>query len=618
MLPRSAARYSSRLLSKPPRGLFTSRVCRSFSSLSSVVLQELPKDSFIELPNDVEDEKNRLFQYSWGNWLTNDAKEHEIRETKFSMKGLGDVLYALSKILKDYSPDDAIRAPIDLPTEGITVLGENITNKNMGILNPNEFLHPTQITSIHEGRHHRIYKIQSSNDKSYILRIPYFKRIEPYDSKAYSERIKSEVATMDFLQYKNLKNDKIGIPKVLCYGTTTENSLEAPFILMEYIDGELLMRKWDPRFKSGIANEEVENNLKNTYTPMLDSIDMLLGTTFNKFGSLYFTKDVDSSLQNDLPYDGEENHKLIDRWRIGPSTDSIFWRFKQNIKGVENLRGPWLLNESNKFVNDLIQIEYERIEQTSKDEKILKTLNYFKSISSYLINSNFFNDSSSNLNELFKPKLFHPYIDPMNIISGKNGKKYLIDFESTSIKPFFHHKSPDCIDYSGPSIFDIEKDVPNMNDLPISSQEHIKFLFDKTRNQYFYEKNFSKHQPILISNYSPTLKRIRNPFTLLTNLKNDSDYIQLKDHLFEIMAMWPRDNLNTKDKDVKLPVDITEEEIDQHMEEFAEYYDTIKTNRFGHTQGWIPRLMFEELKKEGVIAPKKDNSGDHEIVEPKI
>lgn len=90
------------------------------------------------------------------------------------------------------------------------------------------------IASIHEGKHHRVYKITLNTGKELVLRIPY-----KLDSDvAIASKLKSEVATTDFLKLKLGLN----VPRVLAYGVDSNNEIKSPFILQEFISGELLMK----------------------------------------------------------------------------------------------------------------------------------------------------------------------------------------------------------------------------------------------------------------------------------------------------------------------------------------------------------------------------------------
>ena len=76
------------------------------------------------------------------------------------------------------------------------------------------------MASIHEGKHHRIYKVDTNAGKSFVLRIPY--ALDDENTLAY--RLKSEVATMDFAALKlGLK-----VPKVYSFGVNALNPVRQP------------------------------------------------------------------------------------------------------------------------------------------------------------------------------------------------------------------------------------------------------------------------------------------------------------------------------------------------------------------------------------------------------
>lgn len=187
---------------------------------------------FTKLSDSKDPKRTPFFQYSWGSWLKDDKLMKKQRETVFSIEGLTTSLNELNGLR--INSNEKLPAPKE--NKGSFVLQQNLTD---GLIGPkSDKLIVKSIASIHEGKHHRIYKVTLSTAKELILRIPY--KID--SDAAIASKIKSEVATLDFLDLKlNLK-----VPKVIAYGVNSENEVGSPFILQEFIEGDLLMKKWHP------------------------------------------------------------------------------------------------------------------------------------------------------------------------------------------------------------------------------------------------------------------------------------------------------------------------------------------------------------------------------------
>lgn len=208
-----------------------------------------PNEVFTKLTNDNDPKRDAFFKYTWGSWLKNDKQEKEKRFTKFSIEGLNRILndiYIQSNEMAK-APDGKILPPVF--NKNLTVsLVNNVVPKNIGKINPNEKVQVTTLSSIHEGKHHRIYKVDTNLNKAFILRIPY--PLENENTLSY--RIRSEVATMDFADLKL----GIKVPKIFCYGVNSLNPVRQPFVLQEFIEGELLMKDWDPLIEDGSSNQK--------------------------------------------------------------------------------------------------------------------------------------------------------------------------------------------------------------------------------------------------------------------------------------------------------------------------------------------------------------------------
>ncbi|GMF00693.1 unnamed protein product [[Candida] boidinii] len=308
-----------------------------------------PKEIFTNISDKDDPNRNIIFEYTWGTWLKDDKLEKDKRRTKFSIEELNSFLKSL---INDEIKDNNSSLITSKHDSNIKILKNNI-NEILGE-NLKDFEYLKQIDSIHEGKHHRIYKITTSNDKILVLRIPY-----KLDTELYIKRkISSEVATMEFLNL-NLK-DKINIPKVLAYSNNYENKIGSPFILMEYKSGDLLMRQWNPLISGEINEENSKKELLKVINPIADINDQLNSIIFNKFGSIYFKDDLPNGFES-KEIDIIDNGKVEGEFVIGPTVEKAYFRNKELIKEEDLIKylGPWNSNEPLKMIKDLIQLELE-------------------------------------------------------------------------------------------------------------------------------------------------------------------------------------------------------------------------------------------------------------------
>ncbi|GME90859.1 unnamed protein product [[Candida] boidinii] len=399
-----------------------------------------PKEIFTNISDKNDPNRNIIFEYTWGTWLKDDKLEKDKRRTKFSIEELNSFLKSL---INDENSDATSSSLITSKHDSNIKILKNNINEILGE-NLKDFEYLKQIDSIHEGKHHRIYKITTSNDKVLVLRIPY-----KLDTELYTKRkISSEVATMEFLSL-NLK-DKINIPKVLAYSNNYENKIGLPFILMEYKSGDLLMRQWNPLITGEINEENSKKELLKVINPIADINDQLNSIVFNKFGSIYFKDDLPDGFESsDVNIIEGGDGKVEGEFVIGPTVEKAYFRNKELIKEEDLIKylGPWNSDEPLKMIKDLIQLELENFKlklsvldsnnnSLTEEYEILKEsikiYGIFLKISDFFINLKPENKSIPNLDKLIKPRIFHPDLDPMNIIIN-DGKANLIDFEGSSI-----------------------------------------------------------------------------------------------------------------------------------------------------------------------------------------
>lgn len=557
-----------------------------------------------------------FFQYSWGSWMKNDKIEKAKRQTRFSIEGTTNLVQAVLQHSKqssniDESGDLKIQTPKSL-NDGSTVL-----TQNSGLVGDSQdSLMVRSIASIHEGKHHRIYKLTLSNSKELVLRLPY--KLE--SEYAIGEKIKSEVATNDFLNLRlGLK-----VPKILAFDSGKVNFIQSPYILMEYIPGDLLMKQWEP-----LINDEIPDSkekLLDVIKPISDFQNQVNSITFNKFGSLYFTGDVEGSLQTDLPYEGETNPDLVNRWRIGPSVEKAFFKNKSKLSPgqISAHNGPWDADKPEQLIESIAKIELESLSHrlglaqadsssTVEDLASLKlqieTFEHLLKMAPLLINKN--SKSIPNAEELFKPRLFLSDLDPLNVIlnSERNNELVFTDFEYATIKPFIYTSYPNFVAYSGVKIYDLESDVPEYKDMDEVDKQQYQFMYYKTRNERLWELELNQNRHDLIAVASPHIKVLKSPYLQALELKTDKDYLYVEGSISQLRGLWEAYVTNElcNGKEIEFPIDVTTEQHDEFQLRLQEYQSEISLTPFAATGGWVPQDMFEQLQEHGIIVKQGDD-----------
>lgn len=584
-----------------------------------------PDKNYTKL-NDVND-KNRdtIFKYTWGTWLNNDKLEKEKRMTKFSIEGLNKVLNNLYSFSKKNTAIDSTITQIDripLPFEdkdNVSVLSHNAIIKNLDVLNANEqHIYVKTISSIHEGKHHRIYKLNTNiENKPLILRIPYL--LDSMD--IISQRMSSELATLDLLQLKL----QIDVPKIFCYSLNGNNPLGIPFMIEEFIEGELLMKKWDPLMEDE-ENGKPPSKLLNVIDQVSDIHKKLLSLEFRTIGSIYF--------KDQVPVEGNDLEMIDSRWCIGPILEKCYWRSNMNqITKDEKKKfvGPWDASKLDKFISGLSELNLSNISkrlsiieassssESHQKEKLLeakKTYENMIKLSKELFNVN---DSKivnkiPNFHEIIKPRIYLPDLDPMNILIDTNDKPVLFDVENSCIKPFILHNLPNFVEYDGPKIYNIKDDIPNFDKLTETEKKQCEFIYKRTRNQYMWENALNTRNHKLITAFAPPLKLLRLPYSVMaeTNNKNDDNYILIDEAILQLSQIWSElfnnDMVATKD----FPIDgINDAQIKKHNEQMQKLHSSMISSPFFATGGWIPQDMFDKLLEDGIIAKAPD--GNYEL-----
>lgn len=566
------------------------------------------KTTSTNLFNDSDPNRDHMFEYSWGTWLKNDELEKKKRLTKFSIQGLNDLVKRVINIEKagliNKENPDEIKS-----IDNVRVLSSNISYFFKGSENENNI---KQIISLHEGKHHRIYRVEVEGvEKKFILRLPY-----TLHSHLFTKRkLESEVATMDFLTNALSLN----IPKVLAYSGEFNNPVGHPFILMEYIDDveSSLMKKWNPLIESKddrLDDPEAIEKLDEVIEPLADFNKIVSDFVFDNYGSIYFNDDVPDNMKT-IAFENQN------RWVIGPTVETAYYRNKQYVKeeDLNKFVGPWKGSEPLQMIKDLVELELHSLRirlslidsgETTKDTKeglefCIKIFEKLNKIAGEMFNLNEKESLIPNLNELLKPRLFIGDLDPMNVLVRKEGKGFeFIDFENSVVKPFLISSYPKFLEYNGAKVFNLKDEVENFEQLDEIEQEQYRFMFKRTRNQFLWEVSINKRSKDLVGVISPVIKLIKNCYLNVLNFKQPKDSLYVENGLIEISTMWDNYNENGvvgKFKGEKNPIKFTEQEIKEFTDEIREYEIENSSKPFIATDGWVPQDMFKRLQDQGMI-----------------
>lgn len=506
------------------------------------------------------DTKN-FFKYTWGRWLVNDEKERAMRETKFSIKGL-----------------------VDLLTEKVNYLEKSPENAQLSI---------KTIEPYHEGKHHKIYRVQLGDGRQYALRIPYQIGHEKYREA----RMQSEVATMDFLKKKH----GLVMPSVIAWSPTKDNRLGSEYMLLDFVSGDLLMKQWQPSSSDMAAKSA-------TIKPVVDLMSSIVSTPFSKYGALYYMEDVDSKYQNDLPYEGETDRELIDRYRIGPTVESRFWKGPSSDFAAK-FRGPWTSMQDYLMDTAKLQIAYteDLIAKGPVTDDLNKTLETFKRYAE--LAPVLFNPEADNLSkELVSSRLHHPDLNPINVIH-RSDKTYLLDLENTALRPFILHGAPQFVKHKGPKIFKKE-DIPDYDALSEQEKHAVDFYMCQTQNQFTFEYLFKSAQPDLFGAFSPSVKRRQEIVQSALHVSpGTKEYLDLDYDILRIAQEWAYLGV-----DRKFPLHYTESQLQEYVDNMDAWNQHVMENPFVETKGWVPQHMFEQLLGQGII--EKEDNGNFKFVKP--
>ncbi|KAH8811076.1 kinase-like domain-containing protein [Xylogone sp. PMI_703] len=288
-----------------------------------------------------------------------------------------------------------------------------------------------------EGGYNKVFRLAMDNGAVAIARIP--------NPNARSDHMMtaSEVATMEFSRTVL----KIPTPKVYAWSASTDNHVEAEYIIMEEASGVQLKEVWhkmDIDDKTSIVENLVEIEKK------------LLSVSFTQYGNIYFTDDT---------FPGCESAKLLgnvsvklkreveERFVIGPVVDAEFWVGKRASMAVD--RGPWKLpqeylasiaNREIAWIKDFASPKSPKdIFFTSEAQNTpgvhISLYKMFLDIVSYIFPKS---------EQLSRSTLWHWDIHSANLFVKGTQITSLIDWQETWAGPLFlQFRHPKLVNYNG-------------------------------------------------------------------------------------------------------------------------------------------------------------------------
>ncbi|KAL8667152.1 MAG: hypothetical protein Q9168_007324 [Polycauliona sp. 1 TL-2023] len=298
------------------------------------------------------------------------------------------------------------------------------------------------VRKLSECQYNKGFLLTMDDGKRVVAKVPNPNAGRPHYGTA------SEVATMDFI--RNIL--KIPIPEVYAWNSrAAENPVGAEFIIMEEARGVPLSHKWP----------DLRGDDKLGIIESIVAIEATLASiSFNEFGSLYYTEDVDQSIHHNMLYTDAATGTPITnaRFSIGPTTDRK--TFDNDRGSVDFDRGPWAtaeeyidsialreiqcINELKRLPRPLGIVNGPGLYRPTKDSK-LSVLNDFLKVARYLLPAD---------KQTWSACLWHNDLHDDNIFV--NPKKpteitCLIDWQSAHVAPLFTQAAhPSFLDFEGP------------------------------------------------------------------------------------------------------------------------------------------------------------------------
>lgn len=175
------------------------------------------------------------------------------------------------------------------------------------------------LVKINEGGFNRILLATMEDGFRAVVKIPFWISVP----RAYATA--SEVATLTLLRSKG-----VPVPEVYGWSSTADNPVGVEYIIMEHASGIGADTQW---FNTTKYQKHA------LVTGIVDIEKKLFALPFASIGSIYFKKDIPTSLQGSLYTPGEPDEAGdSDVYCIGPIADYMFWYGKRGELDLD--RGP--------------------------------------------------------------------------------------------------------------------------------------------------------------------------------------------------------------------------------------------------------------------------------------
>jgi aminoglycoside phosphotransferase (APT) family kinase protein len=443
-----------------------------------------------------------------------------------------------------------------------------------------------------EGGFNRVFILELQDGFELIAKIPYHTARPEYFATA------SEAATLAFLRLKG-----IPVPEVYSYSAKADDPVGTEHILMAKASGDNLASRWENL-------QDVE--IKRLAHSFVEVEKKLFEIHFSATGSLYFKKDVLSSLQ--APLYANQLAPEENEFCIGPIADYMFWYGRR--AGINLHRGPW--KNHVEYLQTIAQKEMIWTQRYGKamepdfphnalglgvqcPDDYLKLLESYQLLTAHLLPK----DHAHPFNQ---PTLRHPDLTPGNIfITPETGRiSCLIDWQHAIIQPqllaagyprAFENPDDDMSpELVGPQLPEDLESLPEEEQMAARELYRRRLLFFSYR---VFNGHFNQHH----------IAALRDPLLLGRQMLVDragrqweGNLMTLKGAVIRTAQFW--EHLPDVE-DVKCPVQFDQTEVDK----FAENEDDWLKMSFMVEQwrrrvcsmteeGWVRNEDYEEAKKK--------------------
>ncbi|EEH07563.1 phosphotransferase enzyme family protein [Histoplasma capsulatum G186AR] len=402
-----------------------------------------------------------------------------------------------------------------------------------------------------DGMYNKAFLLTLDNGMQAVAKIPNPNAGLPHLTTA------SEVATMEFVR----SVCKTPVPQVYSWNSRP-NSVGAEYIIMEKVPGVPLDSVW-PRMEIGDRLEVVKTIARYQ--------EEWMSISFDHFGGLYFTQDLDGIRHQNMSYEKGGVTLLDERFAIGPSTGRE--RVDHGRSTVQFDRGPWstvveyltaIGRQEITCVKALPNLPKSpialygpgtyrptRARKLKALELYLTMIKYLCPVDRSITSSCLWHDDLHGENIFVDPK------SPTEIVG-------IIDWQSTELAPLFHHaRQPHLLDYDGPQLHGLERPkLPeDLLKLNIEAQKEAKALYNKQALSSLYRTFVYKRNPrlhrVLEYRESPNFDLL----LLARNLLIDGEAIYLA-RIVELEGTWadPPGVVTSERKDCPYPFYFSDEE----------------------------------------------------------